>query len=351
MTEDRLARIFAPVEEDLRSSRELFAGILVSQLCERCGEIPLAELHWEDFDRMGESLPPLVTEMALRLHRMEGKWIRAAVVLLSERVFAPRSSEDAIKVATALELIHLATLIHDDIIDDADTRRGQQTISRTHGESVAVLMGDLLFAKAMQLLVEIENTPLLRAVTRCVSEVCLGEIAEHGFSWERPPTEEDYRNIILRKTATLLECCARCGCLLATGDAERAEEFGRYGLNLGMAFQITDDVLDLAGDGPTLGKDSGADLRNGNLTLPVIHLAAHRKESEWVHLVSEGDGGGRRFLDLLREAGSLEYARSVAEDFRLRAERVLEPLESASPESEELRSLKSLARLVVERTY
>jgi octaprenyl-diphosphate synthase len=347
MTEQRLGEIFAPVDEDLGACKELLATVLLNQGGE---ESEPAETRWADLAQLQESLPPPVTEMALQLREMEGKWIRATVVLLGERVFGSRTRE-GIQVATALELIHLATLIHDDIIDDADLRRGQRTISRTHGDSLAVLMGDLLFARAMQLLVEIDNTPLLRAVSRCVAEVCLGEISEHHFSWEHPPTEGDYMQIIYRKTASLMECCARAGCLVATEDEERAGEFAQYGLNLGMAFQIADDILDISGDGHTLGKDSGADLRNGNLTLPMIHLAAHREDESWRDLVMAGESGNGRLLQLMMEAGSLEYARSVAEEFRQRAEQVLEPLARKRPDSEELKSLTSLARLVVERTY
>lgn len=350
ITGERLGRILAPIEAELQRCKELFAAILAEHEAERePGVIPVAPLPGRLPDEGSLSFP-LVIEMASQLQRMEGKWIRAGVVLLAGKVFSP-PSEETIRVAGALELIHLATLVHDDIIDRADTRRGFPALPRLHGEAVAVLMGDLLYAKAMRLLVATDHTPVLKAVSGSVEVVCLGEISEHQFSWDSPPSESDYLAVIRRKTASLLECCARSGCLLADRDGAWADRFAEFGLNLGMAFQITDDILDLIGDGPSLGKEPGADLRNGRLTLPLIHFAERHSSAPLRGLLASAPGSDSRLVHLLEESGSLEYARRAACGFASKALAALAPIERVIPESAELRSLRDLAALVVDRGY
>jgi geranylgeranyl pyrophosphate synthase len=350
MTSERLVRIFEPVHEEIAACKELLDEILGEHEVERKFPTERVRQAARGLGEAGDVSFHLVRDMAFQLRRMQGKWIRAAVVLLSGKAFECRR-EDAVRAACALELIHLATLIHDDIIDEAETRRGYAALPRTHGESASVLMGDLLYAKAMRLILETKRMPVLEAVTASVEQVCLGEIFEHQFSWESPPTEADYMDIIRRKTASLIECCARSGCLLSGRDGEWVERLGEFGLNLGMAFQITDDILDITADGESLGKDLGADLRNGNITLPIIHLAAQQVETPLKALVSSGDGSGPRLLRMLEESGSLDYARTTAQAFASRAEESLASIQEEIPHSKELDSLKALARLVVDRGY
>jgi geranylgeranyl pyrophosphate synthase len=350
LTSERLSQILAPVRKELHSCKGIFSQML-SEHDRQSGLVSRRVPLPPDPGAADRSVSvPLVADMASRLRKMEGKWIRGALVLLAGRLTGCRR-EDAIKVAAALELIHLATLVHDDIIDGAETRRGFPSLPRTHGEAVSVLMGDLIYAKAMRLLIKVGHTRVLEMVGETVEEVCLGEISEHQFSWDSPPSESDYMGVIRRKTARLMECCARSGCLLSNENGELVDHFGEFGLNLGMAFQITDDILDITGDGHALGKDPGTDLRNGNITLPLIHLASLYGNTSMQALITVDDGSDGKLSRLLEQSGSLDYARTKAREFAARAEESLAPIEKVANPSEELESLRALARLVVSREY
>jgi geranylgeranyl pyrophosphate synthase len=284
----------------------------------------------------------LVSTMASRLVAAGGKRLRAILVLLAARGEGgddePR--DRAVEVAAVCELVHLATLIHDDVIDQATTRRGVPTIHTELGNQITVLMGDHLYARAIRhLITSTGRADLVRILASTVADLCEGEIrqlnetrwlgrvvrpgAGGGFAVRFEPMEREYLEIIARKTAGFFGACGEMGALLA-GGAETTARMRGYGFNLGMAFQITDDLMDYAGVREVTGKDEGNDLAAGRLTLPLIHGLHHDEHGrELLGLLSLGGGGLRkRVAELLDRTGSLGYATRVARGYAKRAREI-----------------------------
>jgi len=284
----------------------------------------------------------LVSNMAARLVAAGGKRLRAILVLLAARGGGedgdPR--DKAVEVAAVCELVHLATLIHDDVIDQATTRRGVPTIHTELGNQITVLMGDHLYARAIRhLITSTGRTDLVRILAGTVADLCEGEIRQlNETRWlghvVRPdagadvavrfkPMEREYLEIIAHKTAGFFGASGEMGALLV-GGGEKVAMMHNYGFNLGMAFQITDDLMDYAGAREVTGKDEGNDLAAGRLTLPLIHGLHHDEHGrELLGLLSLGGGGLRkRVAELLDRTGSLGYATEVARGYARRAREI-----------------------------
>jgi heptaprenyl diphosphate synthase len=216
-------------------------------------------------------------EIGSHLIASGGKRLRPLLTILSGSQFKADRGQ-IIAAGTAVELIHLASLVHDDIIDQADTRRGRASVNAKWGEKTAVLMGDYLFAKAFGLLTKEKLYSILQLAVDCIQEMCDGEIQQDRDKFNSQQTLENYYRRIYQKTAKLLGMCCRAGAI--TANAAKKEQFAleQYGLHLGFAFQITDDILDFTGQTETLGKPAASDLAQGNLTLPVLLL---RKDAKW----------------------------------------------------------------------
>jgi geranylgeranyl pyrophosphate synthase len=281
----------------------------------------------------------LVNTMVARLVAAGGKRLRAILVLLAARGDGGRSesTEAAVEVAAVCELVHLATLIHDDVIDQATTRRGVPTIHTELGNQITVLMGDHLYARAIRhLITATRRADLVQILANTVAELCEGEIRQLNetrwlgrlagpdgggtFAERFEPRSREYLGIIAQKTAGFFGACGQMGAMVA-GDAELSELMRDYGFNLGMAFQITDDLLDYTGDGLVTGKDEGNDLVAGRLTLPLLHGLHHDEHGrELANLLSlAGENRRKRIVELLHRTGSLVYAKTLAQRYAERA--------------------------------
>ncbi len=204
------------------------------------------------------------------MFRGGGKRLRPALVLLSSRLFGPQP-ESAISIAAAVEMVHGASLIHDDVIDDTDLRRGQPTMKAISGNRIAVLLGDLLLCQALLAVAELDRVVLVQVVSQAVADMTAGQILELRQQGNVETQVDDYLRMIEGKTAALMEAGCRLGALLTGATPAQVEACGQFGLNLGMAFQISDDVLDIWGDPDKLGKPIGSDLRERKYTLPFLY--------------------------------------------------------------------------------
>lgn len=201
----------------------------------------------------------------------KGKRLRPILLLLSGSL-GPVQSKTLIKAAAAVELIHTASLVHDDIIDESRVRRGKPSVNALWGNRAAVLAGDFLFARAFELIAACKNYELNRILTMTISTMCEGEIEQIRFAFDTSLSEQQYIENIYRKTAALMEACCSVGARLSGLKEAEVLKLKAYGKNLGMAFQITDDILDIAGEPLVTGKPAGNDLREGVITLPLIYV-------------------------------------------------------------------------------
>lgn len=281
----------------------------------------------EQFEKaLAESLGEhagLIGKMASHVLSSPGKRIRPAMYLLSSFVHDD-SHPTPVGGAVAIELIHTATLLHDDVNDGADQRRGLPALNKVWGNLAAVLMGDLLFARAFRIMVDLDNPGVLRAISLATERVAIGELLQVQETHNFGLTEDDYLRIISHKTASLFAAACESGSLLS-GDALWAERFRTFGELVGLGFQIADDLLDYIGDEMLIGKPLGNDLREGKVTLPLIY--ALRDGSELgrkrilEHLEAGGNGqdGFNDIVHYVRECGGFEYAQQRAEHYCARA--------------------------------
>jgi len=271
---------------------------------------------------LGSDVSPLA-EASAHLTLLSGKMIRPALCLLSAGAAGGDvSAESLLLLAAALELLHTATLIHDDIIDGSALRRGRPTVNARWGDRAALLAGDFVFAKAFRLVCAAGDGRLTADLASVVAGMCEGE----AIQMQTSPAHRDeatYLDIIRRKTAGLMSACCRCGAVLVHGSAEDAAALSRFGLAFGLAYQITDDNLDLAGDSAALGKPVASDVASGAPSLALFHLAASPGAPPDPSALPSG-----QLLDLLRSAGSLDYATRAA---RRHADDAKAALELLSP--------------------
>ena len=309
----------------------------------------LQELERQLRQAMDDSGPE-TRDIALHLIDSGGKRIRPIMTLLSARVFA-EDVRRAIPVGVAAELIHMATLVHDDVIDEAATRRGRPTVNRRWGNHSAVLAGDCLLAKALVLLVDHSTPEIVRIMSDMILRMCDGEIQQKASLGRLDQTEEDYFRRIEKKTALFFAACCQSGALLHGATPAQARALAEYGRNIGMAFQVVDDLLDVSGEASVVGKPVGNDLMAGVLTLPVIYLLRQDGMREQVARILADtpvtEAQVHAVLDLVRSNGAIEYSRQVAEAFARRAQAELEALPAC--EGRELLAL--IADELLQRAY
>ncbi|HHW09966.1 MAG TPA: polyprenyl synthetase family protein [Firmicutes bacterium] len=286
---------------------------------------------------------------AVLRHQMEGggKFIRPLLVLLSARMFSDDLAP-AVPVAAAAEMIHLATLAHDDVIDGSDMRRRQATINALWGNQAAILAGDILLARALVILSRSRRLDVVQAMAAMLGQMCEGEIAQHLSLHCLEQSEKDYEARIERKTACFFAACCRVGALLSGAGDEDAEKMSRFGSLMGMAFQVADDIMDITSAHEEAGKPVRSDLAQGILTLPVIYAL---KQPEIGRRIRELLAGVHREKDpavinevlaLVCANGALEYARSRAKGYVREAEKHL-PAAGNAAAKEALRALAGYA--------
>jgi octaprenyl-diphosphate synthase len=283
----------------------------------------------EKMEQLLASREPLLSEVALHLIQGGGKRVRPAVALLVFKACGGRDVTDMIDVAIALELIHSATLLHDDIIDGGETRRGRPSAFQRYGLANTLVTGDFLFSKAFELCGRFEERIVRWAADACIS-LTEGEVMQGRFRRNPATTMDDYLEIIARKTASLFSQGSRVAAHLAGLDSHGIEAMGLCGFNIGMAFQIIDDVLDVEGDART-GKPVGIDLRDGNPSLPLVLAVARDAEVRRVFVsANASESEIDAALQRVRRLEVLNEARRLAEDYTRRARELLADLPYSS---------------------
>jgi len=284
-----------------------------------------------------ESDVPLVREVAQYLVGSRGKRLRPALLLLAGGAAGaiPKDAAGArFTLAAVIEFIHTATLLHDDVVDESRLRRGQPTANDAFGNAAAVLVGDFLYSRAFQMMVEVNDMKVMRVLAEATNTIAAGEVLQLMGSHDPQVDEARYLEVIRRKTARLFEAAARLGGVLARSGAPLEEGLAAYGAHVGTAFQLIDDVLDYSGDAATIGKSLGDDLAEGKPTLPLIH-ALRTGTAQQAALVRQAivSGGREDFgpvLEAIQACGSLEYARAAALRESQSAARAIEALPGSS---------------------
>jgi octaprenyl-diphosphate synthase len=292
----------------------------------------------------------LIRQIAEYIIAGGGKRLRPALVLLAAGATGYRG-EHHVELATVVEFIHTATLLHDDVVDESELRRGRKTANAEFGNAASVLVGDFLYSRAFQMMVAVRSMRVMEVVADATNAIAEGEVLQLLNARNLAITEAAYLDVIRRKTAKLFEAAAQLGAIVGEAPPEIEQGFARYGMHLGTAFQLVDDVLDYSGDAAHTGKNLGDDLRQGKPTLPLIHVLQHgsAEQAALVRSAIEG-GGGDNFgavLEAIRATGALEYVRNKAKgEARLAREAI-----SALSNSTYRDSLLELSAFAVERDH
>jgi len=291
---------------------------------------------------------PLVRQVASYIVASGGKRLRPALLLLACGAAGYRG-DARFQLAAVVEFIHTATLLHDDVVDESGLRRGQRTANAAFGNAASVLVGDFLYSRAFQMMVEAGDLRVMGVLAEATNTIAGGEVLQLMGSHDPEVDEARYLEVIRRKTAKLFEASARLGGVLARAPAAVEDALADYGVHAGTAFQLIDDVLDYSGESGEIGKSLGDDLAEGKPTLPLIYAmrAGSREQAELVRRAIQ-EGGREDFpavLAAIRGCGALDYARRAAAQEAETAKRALAPL----GESEFKRALLELASFSVTR--
>ena len=289
-----------------------------------------------------------LTEISGHLIYGGGKRVRPMVTLLAYSAFGGKRIADIVDIATAIELIHTATLLHDDIIDGADTRRGKQSAFKKYGLKSTLVAGDFLFIKAFEFAGKFDETVVQWTADACTL-LTEGEILQGHFNRNRRVTLDDYVEVVKRKTASLFHTGAKVGAYLAGANAALVDETERYGLNMGIAFQMVDDVLDVVGHPDLLGKPTGMDLRDGNPALPIILAMNHgdatvRDAFDSRRPTEEQIAAA---LDAIKNGPAIQEAKALSKRYAEEALRSIKKL----PPSLYRNGLKTLVQLIIDRDF
>jgi octaprenyl-diphosphate synthase len=320
-----LAQIFEPIRDDLEAVEQEFVRHIQSRVA-------------------------LIPEMGRYIQNSGGKRVRPAVLLMAARLSGYQGAK-AVLYASVVEFIHTATLVHDDIIDGADLRRGRLAVHSRWGNDITVLLGDYLYIKSMAMALTQDSLEIIRVLCDVTLRMIEGELYQLTKTGDVDITEEEHFEIIRRKTAFLFGGCAQIGGMLGAMSPERESALREYGFNLGVAFQLVDDLLDYTADAAALGKPVGGDLREGKVTLPVILLlrAGGAQADELIRSVvadrSVTTEQWREIVRLLREHGVTELAYKRAVEYADRAKACL----ALFPHGREKDALLSLTDYVLSR--
>ena len=300
------------------------------------------------FDAELASDLPFVTELVDRVRGYRGKLLRPKLLLLSAQA-AGGVRDEHLTLAAVVEMVHMATLVHDDVLDEADVRRRNVTINRMSGNEAAVMLGDFLISHAYHLCSSIGSTEAARRVAAVTNTVCEGELMQIHHRCNLDLSEREYFDIIERKTASLTSLCCELGGRWAKADDATVEALSNFGRDIGIAFQIVDDLLDLTGSQDETGKSVGRDTEMGKLTLPLIRFRASadaERRAQLDKILSNGhDDKAARTRAMLADSGCVEQAFDVAREYVERAIASLKGL----PETDAKTALTVAAEFVVQR--
>jgi geranylgeranyl pyrophosphate synthase len=332
-----LARIYAPVQEDL------------NRVEEKIKEVGQGKLDWlpqETAEGLHEA--SRVQELLTHILASSGKRARPALALLASR-FCEHDPEPVIAMATALELFHIATLVHDDSIDNSALRRGRPTINSLWGDNAAILLGDYLFAKSGEMAVSTGNRTVAKRLHQTLMTITVGELAQSFNAFKLEESRKNYMNRIASKTASLLSLSAECGAILGHAPRKGITALKDYAFNIGIAFQIVDDILDYVGTTEEMGKPVGSDLREGTITLPVLFLIDRYPREQAIYDVVKNRNrkeNTERVKDLIRNSPDIiQDCYALANEYSEKAIKKLDVL----PDKPEKESLTELAYFLVER--
>jgi octaprenyl-diphosphate synthase len=276
-----------------------------------------------------------------------GKRLRPAVLLLVARALGARGPLASL-LAAVIEFIHTATLLHDDVVDESDLRRGRPTANAMFGNAASVLVGDFLYSRAFQMMVEADSMRVMRILADATNRIAEGEVLQLLNVHDPTVDEARYLSVVERKTATLFEAAARIGAVISGADPTVELACLRYGASVGTAFQIVDDILDYSGHADEIGKRLGDDLREGKVTLPIIYALknAGKGQRELIEgAIRDGGGNFGEIARVVQATGALDYSRARAEAEADTARQAA----SALPASEYRDSLLELTRLAIQR--
>ncbi|MDQ3130015.1 MAG: polyprenyl synthetase family protein [Acidobacteriota bacterium] len=334
---------FSPIREKLNpqtAAKRIFSLIKT--------EMALVEI---EFERQANSNIQVINYLGDYLRASGGKRVRPALLLLSNyAVGGAASGENVIRLATVMEMLHTATLVHDDIIDNADMRRSRESVNARFGNQSAVLMGDWLYMSAFETSLKERSLKILDILTRLTRKMTEGELIQLTMLGRSDISEEEYFDILRRKTAYLFSACCEIGALLGNASAGQQNGLRDYGMNLGIAFQLADDSLDFTAEEKVLGKAAGADLLEGKLTFPLILLL--RKEpkvkTQLEKIMRDGDYENvsrEMILELMEKHGTLKETRRRAFEYANKSRKNLEFL----PETEYREALAEIPAYMIER--
>ncbi len=338
-----MSAVTSPLKEPVRRAKLDAVQALVEADMQRVNELIVRRL---------ESPIALIPQVAGHLVSAGGKRVRPMLTLLTARLCQYRG-ERHIKLAAAVEFIHTATLLHDDVVDQSDLRRGLATANAIWGNEPSVLVGDFLFARAFQLMVEDGSLEVLRILADASAVIAEGEVAQLMTANDPETSEATYLEVITAKTATLFAAAAQIGGVVAERPPEQTEALRAYGLSLGSAFQLVDDALDYSAREVVLGKSVGDDFRDGKITLPVVRAFQRGSAEErrfWRRTLERGEqreGDLAQAIELLERHGALTECLAQAAAFGEVARQSLEMF----PPSEAKGALLELVDFCIERAY
>ena len=293
---------------------------------------------------------PLVNQVAEYIIGAGGKRIRPVLVLLIANAYAYQGNAQH-TLAAVIEFIHTATLLHDDVVDESSLRRGKQTANALFGNAASVLVGDFLYSRAFQMMVQVGNARVMQIVADATNVIAEGEVLQLLNMHNPDVNEADYLRVIRSKTAKLFEAAAQLGALVAGASDADIDAAGEYGRSLGTAFQLIDDVLDYSGNAAEIGKNVGDDLREGKPTLPLIYLMEHGSPEQRELVRSCIENGDEQHFDQILAAitssGALDYTRQEAQKAAQRASDAVQSL----PDSIYKDSLLKLSTFAVDRNH
>ena len=299
-----------------------------------------------------DSHVPLVNQLAGYLIAAGGKRVRPLLTLASTAIHNG-NMERAHLLAACVEFIHTATLLHDDVVDESDERRGQATANEIFGNQASVLVGDFLFSRAFQMMVDDGNIDILRILSDASAIIAQGEVLQLSTANNIDTTMDEYMAVIKAKTAALFAAACEVGPVIADGHTGQAEAMAEYGMNLGIAFQIVDDVLDYSANQEKLGKTIGDDFREGKMTAPVLYAIEDADEEEksfWARVIGDNnknDDDLGRAIGLMQKHDTLERSMTLARDYAKKAEEAL----SIAPDGTLKNMLSALITFTIEREY